>query len=177
MSDDDEMLRVSHRVPSHVRDAAQAQTEHGELSKMVRSLYKRIAFGDTDGGAEAVEIELERVRAEKDEIREEIRSLQQELQTLEQQETRLEEKQSKHRSRRDKYEGHLESLEEQLYDGTHLDPGHPSVVAAAEVIGASPGDVVEDLKDRNPGIPDGAFMEMRATDVEWTGVQAEEADR
>lgn len=170
MSDDEDFVRVTHRVPQHVRESAQQNTEHGELSELVRSLYNRIAFGDAEGGAESIQIELERVRAEKDELRDQIRRLQNELQTVEQRETRLEEKLSTHRSRKDKYEAHLESLEELLYDGSHIDPGHSVVQKAASAANTSAEDVVEHLQERNPDIPKYAFVDARSAENRWTGV-------
>lgn len=172
MSDDDH-VRVGHRVPKHVRDAAQASTEHGELSEMVRSLYRRVGHGDAEGGADSVAIELERVRAKKDDLRDEIKTLQTELQTLEQQETRLEEKLTKHRSRQDKYEGHLESLEQQLRDGTRVFGELPSVKRAASTVGKSEEEVVYDLKDRNPDVPDHAFESGLHSTETWEGVRDE----
>lgn len=173
MTGKDEFVRVGHRVPGHLRDAAQANTEHGELSEMVRSLYRRIAHGDSDGGAESIAIELERVRAKKDELREEVRKLQNELQSLEQQETRLEEKLTTHRSRQDKYEGHLESLEQQLRNGTRVFAEIPSVQQAGSTAGKSPEEVIEDLKERNPIIPDHAFESGLHTTRKWEGVDSE----
>lgn len=170
MTDEDDYVRVSHRVPEHVREAAQQNTKHGEMSELVRSLYGRIAFGDAEGGAESIEIELERVRAEKDDLRQEIRELQNELQTVEQRETRLEEKLSTHRSRQDKYEAHVESLEQLLYDGTHVWPGHPVVKKAAQASNRDPETVVENLQDRNPEIPDYAFEDAMHADETWNGI-------
>lgn len=170
---DDDYVRVTHRVPEHVRDAAQQNTEHGDLSELVRSLYGRIAFGDAEGGAESIEIELERVRAEKDDLRQQIRELQNELQTVEQAETRLEEKLSTHRSREDKYEAHLEGLEASLYDGQHVDPTHPLVKKAASAMNVEPDDVIAELQDRNPAIPEYAFQPLREVDQRWTGVDGE----
>lgn len=172
MSEDD-YVRVSHRVPQHVREAAQQNTEHGELSELVRSLYGRIAFGDVDGGAESIAIELERTRAKKDDLREEIRELQNELQTVEQQETRLEEKLTTHRSRKDKYEAHIESLEQLLYDGTHVDPGHPVVEKAADAANLNPEEVIAELQERNSHIPDYAFIPVRDAERRWRGAGEE----
>lgn len=170
---DDDHVRVGHRVPEHVREAAQQNTEHGELSEMVRSLYKRVAFGDADGGVESIEVELERTRAEKDELREEIRELQNELQTVEQHETRLEEKLSAHRSREDKYDAFLESLEDRLYEGQHIDPGHPTVEKAAAAANTEPEAVIADLQERNSHIPEYAFVPMEDAERRWTGVTGE----
>ncbi len=168
MSGDDH-VRVTHRVPSHVRDAAQDRTEHGELSEEVRSLYQRIAFGEEVAEHDTVRRELERVRDEKDDTRRQIRELQAELEELERRETRLEEKLSKHTSRQDKYEGHLEALETQLRDGTHIWPDHPGVKRAANTAEMEPEEVIEELQERNPEVPDYAFQDAMHADRVWTG--------
>lgn len=171
MSDEGGYVRVGHRVPEHIRDAAKENTDHGELSEMVRSLYKRIAHGDTEGGVESVAIELERIRAKKDDLRDQVRKLQNELQALEQEETRLEEKLTSRRSRQDKYEGRLESLEAMLLNGSHVDADAPAVRDAADELGCTAEDVIEDLKQRNPSAPDYAFEPMDQADYRWHGVQ------
>lgn len=170
MSDDDH-VRVNHRVPNHVRDAAQDKTEHGELSELVRNLYKRVAFGEDVAQHDTVKLELERVRDEKDDVRRQIRELEAELETIESKERRLEEKLSKHNSRQDKYEGHVESLESQLLDGTHISPSHPGVQRAANVGECDGEDVIDDLRERNPEVPDYAFEDMMHAEREWTGLR------
>lgn len=172
MSDKD--TRVSHRVPKHIRDAAQNQTEHGELSELVRDLYRRVAHGDASGGLDSVELELQRVRKEKDQLRGQIGELQNELKSLEQEETRLEEKLTNRRSKQDKYEGHLESIEADLRGGMYLDDDNERLKRAGRAVGKPPQAVIEDLKERNPDVPDHAFEQAyKNPDKEWHGVPDE----
>ena len=107
MSNDEPNVKVAHRVPEHIRDAAQGQTKHGELSEMVRELYQSVAFGTGWDVNDSVKIELERTRSEKDKLRGHIRTLQAQLETVEKKETRLEEKLQQQSSKEDRYEGHL----------------------------------------------------------------------
>lgn len=169
MSDDDH-VRVNHRVPEHVRDAAQNQTKHGELSELVRGLYQRVAFGEEVEERESIKKELERTRGKKDEVRAEIREMQASLQSLETKETRLEGKLSEFVDDEQKYTGHLESLESDIYEGFRVDKGHGGVVRASNVIDCEPEEVIEDLKERNPEIPDRAFESGLYADEEWNGV-------
>lgn len=170
MSDDD-TVQVKHLVPEHTRDAAQDRTEYGELSELVRGLYQRIAFGEEVEERESLKKELQRVRNEKDDIRGQIRGLQAELQTIETKEARLEEKLSEFTDDEQKYIGHLESLESRLYDGSNITPGDGGVESASNVGKCDPEEVIEDLKERNPEIPEYAFEEVRHTDEEWAGVE------
>lgn len=170
MSDDDH-VRVTHRVPEHVRESAQDQTEHGELSELVRGLYQRIAFGEEVEERESLKKELERARDKKDDVRAEIRELQAELQSIETKETRIEEKLSEFVEDEQKYIGHLESLESQLYEGTNIDSGHGGVKRAANIGKCEPEDVINDLRDRNPEIPDYAFEKALHSDDDWGGVE------
>lgn len=166
---DDEYTRVTFRVPVHVKDAAKRQTEHGELSERVRSLFQQIAFGKEVEHQESLQEELENVRQQIDEIDAVIRDKQSERETLRQQETRLEEKLNATDSRKQKYEGHLESLESMLLNGAHIDPSHPVVEDAAAVLEMTTESVIEDLQDRNPAVPDYAYVPMNEAEREWTG--------
>lgn len=166
---DDEQVQVSHLVPKHVREAAQTNSEYGELSEKVRNLYTTVAFGEEVGQRSQIERELQSVREKKDDIRAEIRELQTELENLEQRETRLEESMANLSSKEDKFEGALEMLEEQLYDGTHLFPDHGGVQRAAGLAGATPEAVLEKLKERNPGVPDYAFQSRMHARRDWEG--------
>lgn len=170
---DDDHVRVTHRVPGHVRDAAQDRTEHGELSERVRTLYQRAAFGEEVAEHDTVQRELNRVRDEKDDVRRQIREKQAELERLERRETRLEEKLSKHTSRKDKFEGHLESLETQLRRGAHISPSHPGVQRAANTGEVDPEEVIEELQERNPEVPEYAFEDAIHTDHVWNGFDEE----
>lgn len=174
---DDETVRVTHIVPEHVRDAAKGKTEHGELSEHVRNVYRRIAFGEDVAEHETVRMELERVRDEKDDIRRKIREFQSDLEAIERKEARLEEKLSQHTSRQDKYEGHLESLETQLAQGAHISTTHPGVERAANVADVEKDEVIEELQERNPSVPDHAFVDAMNTDRRWNGFNHEEDDR
>lgn len=167
---DDEMVRTTIQMPRNIRDEAKNQTEHGELSEMVRDLFREVAFGEEINKREQYKKQLERVRDEKDEVRGEIRDLQSRLDTLEDKESRLEERLSESTSLKDKYDGMLEMLEQTLYSGTHVDKNHGAVERAANTAGVEPEDVIEDLKDRNPEVPDYAFVRKDRAELPWRGL-------
>jgi len=63
---------------------------------------------------------------------------------------------------RDTYENGLADLEDILDDGKNVDPGHGKVEKVANKYGRTPEQVIEDLKDRNPDLPDDRFDERRS---------------
>lgn len=166
MSDDGrDSVRVTHRVPEHIRDAAQSQTRHGEMSEMVRDLYESVGYGTGWSTDDSLELELERVRAEKDSKRASIKSLQNKIQVeqseldkIEKRETRIEERLVKQQGE-SKYEGHIESLESLLHSGVHVWIGHPTVKTAANAGTVTQQEVIEHLQDENPEIPPERFEE------------------
>lgn len=175
MTDDTETVQVSHLVPKSARETAQAKTDHGELSEKVRSLYETIAFGEELGERSQIERELRSVREQKDEKRSEIRQLQADVESLEKRESRLEERLSEMSSREDKYEGAIEMLEEQIYDGQNVFPGHTGVQRAAGLADVEPEGVIQTLKDRNPNVPDHVYKQKLHTNKKWRGCSEEYA--
>jgi chromosome segregation ATPase len=164
-------------MPKHLREAAKERTDHGELSERVRDLYRRIAFGEEVADHESAQRELHRVREEKDEARSDIRDRQADLEALERKETRLEERLNEHKSREDEYQGHLKSIEAHLYDGGHVFPTHGLVKEASRTAECEPEEVIDDLKERNPKIPDYAFKQAMESDQAWYGVGQSAADK
>lgn len=174
MSDDgDETVRVNHLMDRELREAAQENTEHGELSEHVRRVYKTAAYGDAEGRRSQLQMELEQTRDEKDRLRSEIRGLQSEMENVERREARLEERMESVREDDQKYEGHLESIETALLNGQHIFEGHGAVKRAAETGRKDPSEVIADLKERNPNVPDYAFAESMKTEKRWTGLSEE----
>ncbi|WP_121744879.1 hypothetical protein [Natronorubrum halophilum] len=168
-------VQVSHLVPEHVREAAKTNAEYGELSEKVRVLYETVAFGEEIGQRTQIERELQSVREKKDKKRAEIREAQAELENLERREVRLEDQKSSLSSKEDKFEGAIEMIEQQLYDGTHIFPEFGAVQKAAGLAGSEPEQVIQRLKQRNPGVPDYAFQSMAAARRRWEGCTEEEA--
>jgi len=168
-------VQVSHLVPEHVREAAKANSEYGELSEKVRVLYETVAFGEEIGQRTQLERELQSVRNKKDEKRSKVRELQAEIDNLERREMRLEDQIGNLSSKEDKFEGAMEMLEQQLYDGTHIFKEHGAVQKAAGLAGSEPTQVIKRLKERNPGVPDYAFKSMMKAERTWEGCTEQEA--
>ena len=62
--DDDELVQVSHLVPKSVREDAQQNSGHGDLSDAVRMAYRTIAYGDDYQNTTRLKQRLERAKNE-----------------------------------------------------------------------------------------------------------------
>lgn len=89
MSDED-TVKTTVQMPRHLRDAAKEQTDHGELSERVRSLFREIAFGEDVSRREGRKLELERIRDKKSELMEQKRATSRRIAELAEKESRLE---------------------------------------------------------------------------------------
>ena len=79
------------------------------------------------------------------------------------------------------YEEALEIIEEKLYNGVRITGEWHSLRKAAEIRDrgrdlvtesqATNGDVIDDLRDRNPGVPPWAFDPKTSDRKRWTGIQ------
>lgn len=173
--EDPENVQVSHLVPEHVREAAKANAEYGELSEKVRTLYETVAFGEEIGERSQLQRELDSIREKKDQKRAKKREIETEIENLERREQRIEERISSLSSKEDKFEGAMEMIEQQLYDGTHIFPEHGLVKRATGLAGMDPEQVINKLKERNPGVPDYAFKSKIHAERDWHGCTEAEA--
>lgn len=154
MSDRDEEVRFNVKMPQRLRDDAKRNTERGELSEAVRDLFRRRAYGE---GATSGSSELERAKAELrdvrnriDDLRRERRQIDAEIESQETRETRLEERVSSLEEKSDKFGTVVETLETMLKDGARIFPGRVDDDLNADA-------VIQELKERNPDVPDDAF--------------------
>lgn len=161
--------QIAFNLPGETKQAAQQDLDHGELSEELRGFVRELAFGEDVSERERLQQRLDSIREEKDELRKQRRHLDAEIADLESEESRLEERVNNLTSRQEQYEASLEMLEEILGEGGRVDPGHGQVKRAAMIGEREPEDVIEDLKERNPSVPDHAFVEAIHARKEWTG--------
>lgn len=138
--------------------------DHGELSEAVRDVYRMYA---TAGGAETLaqlEVRLRRTRRERESIESRIESLQDELAEVRERETELQEEIREYEQETTEYERLMGEMSAMLRDGKSVFPTHGKVKTAASVKGCGVDEVVSELKDRNPDIPEEQFQEGATTD-------------
>lgn len=155
MTDD----QFNFRVDGDLKDLAIAKADRGEVSERLRREIERMALGEEASNREVAKKRLEEVREEKEQKIDRREELGEEIERLEATEAELEEKIEQYADRQDEYESLLEMLDELLQDGYRADPGHGKVIRAARLAGTDEEAVIDELKDRNPDVPDELFTE------------------
>jgi len=166
-----EKAQINFTVERDAKELAKEKLEYGELSTELRETIQRIAFGEEISKREQSRKRLAELRDEKDRLRADKREIEAEVEEIEQQITRIEERLEDMERREDKYETSLEMLEETLHEGGHVFRDHGQVIKASKIGGNDPEDVIDELKERNPSVPDHAFVPKFHAGKEWTGTR------
>jgi len=161
--------QINFTVEDDAKQLAKEKLEHGELSTELRETIHRIAFGEEISKREQSRKRLAELRDEKDTKRSEIRNAEAELEEIEDKIARVEERLDNMERLEDKYEASLEMLEESLQQGEHVFEEHGQVIKAAKVGGKETEAVIEELKERNPMVPDYAYVSKLHTNQTWNG--------
>jgi len=169
----DGQAQVNFTVEANAKELAKEKLDHGELSTELRETIHRVAYGEEISKRERLHKQLADIRDEKDSKRAQIRELQAEVEELESKEARVQNRLDGMERREDKYDATLELLEETLYAGGRVFEDHGQVMKAAKIGGKEPADVIEELQERNPSVPDHAFVQKLHTNKEWTGLESE----
>lgn len=165
--------QVNFTVDRNAKELAKEKLDYGELSTVLRERVHQVAFGEEISKRERMRKRLAELREEKDNLRNKKRNIEAELEEIETEITRLEERIDDMERREDKYETSLEMIEESLYDGMRVFEEHGQVIKAAKLGGKEPEDVIQELKERNPAIPDHAFVDRMTDPTDWNGVDSD----
>lgn len=163
--------QINFTVETNAKDLAKEKLKHGELSTELRETIHRIAYGEEISKRERLHKRLAERREEKDNLRAQKRELEAELEEVEGDIARIEERLDGMERQEDKYDATLEMLEETLHAGGRVFEEHGQVMKAAKIGGKEPADVVDELQERNPAIPDHAFKQKMHTNKQWDGVR------
>jgi chromosome segregation ATPase len=174
MSDD---AQINFNVDSDAKKLAKEQLDYGELSERLRETVEQIAFGEEVSKHTQLQERLRTLREKKDDLRAQRRELDAQLETVEQDIARIEEQLSELDKREDRYEAALEMLEETLAEGGRVFPDHGQVVRAARLGDVDEQQVIADLKERNPSVPEHAFVGAMESSEDWNGFDATEVTR
>lgn len=177
-SDEEEMAQIHVKVPRDVKDAVKDKLQHGGLSREVRDMCERIAFGAEVNKRSRLERQREDLEEDLRDAREKRREIDATIETNEERISAIDAKLSNLTKREDKYEAKLEELEGKLReDGMRIDPGRKDVSRAAQTGEVEPEGVIRDLKERNPDVPDYAFEDgLHDHEHNWDGVPADDRD-
>jgi len=162
MSDPTEnTVRYNVKMPEQLREDAKDGSKRGELSQEVRDLFRRKAYG-ADASQEFNELEqkkaeLRSVREDIDSLRHDRTKIATEIEAKENRAVRLEEQIERLEKSTSQLETQLEMLENMLHGGEYMWPVR--IKNAADVDSSTAEKLHQELKTRNPDIPQVAFKE------------------
>jgi chromosome segregation ATPase len=160
MSDDDDMTQINVEVPESTKELAKEELGHGGLSRVIRQRLTEIAHGEQVGKRERIADQLEELRDEKREKVSARNKLDNQIADLD---IKIERKERTMQDLEDsvgQYEGYLQSIEDQMHEHEmSVFVGHGQVETAAKLGDCTETDVLDDLRERNPDLPDEQFEE------------------
>lgn len=155
----DKEVRFNVKMPQTLREDAKRNADRGELSEDVRKLFRRKAYGLGRGEftteLEETEAELESVRNELDDLRRKRNELEAKISSKEARENRLVEKRDRLKEEQDDRSQTLDMLENMLKDGERV--FLERIENYADVETETARTILQQLKDRNPDMPEDAF--------------------
>jgi len=165
----DDRAQIGFKIDKHAKELAQEKLEFGELSKILRGEVHRVAFGEEISKRERLDQRLQELREEKDELRSKKRQIETDIEEVETKITRVDSQREGLERQEDRYEASLEMLEETLAEGGRVFEDHGQVIKAAKLGEKTAKAVIADLRERNPSVPDHAFVEKFKSNQEWDG--------
>jgi len=162
---DAEKQQVGAEIPQSTYRVVKERLDHGEITHEIRQLMDRLAHGDTTSRKKRLQDELEELRQKRETAQRKRNDLDKKIENLNSSIERAERKLDEVRDREGRYEATLEMIENgPIEDGKHVFETHKQIQKAAEVGDCDPKDVLEDLKSRNPELPESRFSEKSAKD-------------
>jgi TolA-binding protein len=167
---------INFRVDEATREEARDVLDHGELSENLRRYTRRLVYGETHSRQERLEERLATLEEEREDLRARKREIEAQIEQTETEVARIRDQLTEVERQSERYDSALTMLEEILYAGGRVYPGHGQVDRAADLGDRTGDQVIEDLRERNPGIPDHAYVDGARCSQEWTGVEGAGAD-
>lgn len=153
--------QVAFNANSETVAEAKAKLDHGEMSEVLRDALERVAHGADVAEEKRLTDRLETLREDRRDLRHERDGIEKALEEKNREIERVERRLEQLREQEGEYDGVLAMLEEDLNDGVRVMLGTDKVQRAARIGDCDPEDVISDLKERNPEIPDKAFRSAR----------------
>ena len=156
--------RVTFLVEEQSWEEAKANTEHGEMSQLLRERVNAVAHGEQVAEETKLTDRLRTLRETRREKRQERDSIESTIDEIDRKIERVEQRLDTLREQEGEYDGVLAMLEEDLDEGVRMIETSTKVKRAAAIGGCNTEDVINDLKERNPNIPDRAFRRPQGTE-------------
>jgi len=173
MTEHDKM--VNFKANSQTVKEAKEKLEHGEMSEELRARLDEIAHGTDVSEENRLMDRLQTLREDRRDAESKISKWQEERDELDRKIERIETRLDELRDQEGEYDGVLAMLEADLQEGVRIMEGTDKVKRASQIGDCNPADVIQDLKDRNPDVPDMAFRQARGNESpNWKGDKTEQ---
>jgi len=167
---------VNFKANSETVELAKNKLEYGEMSELLRETLDRVAHGADVAEETRLKDALEAIRESKRDLREERQHVERQLEEKSREEERIEQRLDALREQEGEYDGVLAMLEEDLHEGVRIMEGSNKVKRAAAIGDCDPEDVLADLKERNPDVPDKAYRQSKTDEPpKWNADQSGES--
>lgn len=161
MTDGDDEVRYTVKMPKRLRRDAKKNSEHGELAEAVRGVFRERAYGigrsEQPSELGKKQAELREVRERIDQLRHKRKQIEAEIETKESRQNRLEEDIRQLEQQQSQVEQSVEMLTNMVENGECLWPTR--IKNAADVDEQTAVQIHERLIDENPELPPRAFEE------------------
>ena len=149
--------QVGFEVDKDTVETAKQKLEFGEMSQRLRETLEAIAHGTEVAEETRLTDRLQTLREERRSLRQQRDEVENGLDEVNRKIERVEQRLDSLREQDGQYDGVLAMLEEDLHSGIRILGGSDKIKRAAKLGDCSVDDVVADLKERNPDVPDKAF--------------------
>lgn len=169
---DPETKRIRAEVPAEDKEMLDEILEHGELTELLREVVGAVVEGDGYDRRTVYDARLKQVKRNIRDTRDRIDQLHRELERLENTRDRLQNERESVLTREEEWEAAFGEIERTFRAGDlgHVDNDHPRIEDLAKRFGRSAEDVHEELRERNPDVPDHAFKPAYRTTDRFPGL-------
>lgn len=150
--------QVGFMIDEATWETALDRLEHGEMSEKLRLHVAWLAYGDQYSERQKIRADLTNARDKRRKLTEEVQRIETDIHGWEGRISELEGRLSEIDDIEGEYKGALQVIEHMLREGARAPPDHVQIKRAAEIKRCDPDQVIQDLKERNPNVPERAFQ-------------------
>ena len=166
--------QVGFEVDKDTVETAKQKLEFGEMSQRLRETLEAIAHGTEVAEETRLTDRLQTLREERRSLKQQRDNVENDLDEVNRKIERVEQRLDSLREQDGQYDGVLAMLEEDLHSGVRILGGSDKIKRAAELGDCSVDEVIEDLKERNPEVPEKAFRPAQAGEpADWQSDETE----
>ena len=164
MSDDQKLFGA--HLDADLVDVASDRLEYGEKKDVLQQLAEAIAYGGRWDNRTPLDIQIERVETDLEEWRDKRRTADAEIERLESKLKDLRSRREEMRSAEEQLDAALTTIESDLRDGRRVHARLGVVQSVARDFDLKADEVIDRLRQRNPDVPDDAFVDPKDEDLQ-----------